>query len=118
MPDGGVLDRARQGYVTGVCPCCGQATSPEDGFDGNTFWWKGKAAEFTAYECDIFQIIAIAEGKWVRDDTLIRGVWGLGEPADAEASLKVLIHRVRKKIAPLGLKIANDGNRNYRLEAE
>ncbi len=101
-----------------TCPCCKQAVdagglqfSPETGV-----WRDGLHADLTPYEAAVFAVIHKNSPRFTSATRLINALYGAEDgPLDERGVLNVLLLRMRRKLAPIGVKIENKYGLGYRL---
>ncbi len=102
------------------CPCCGQATTPVDavtvGLQENRLVYRGQSIPLWPRLAELAFVLARRMPETVSYDTIISAMWGEAEGTDASNSVKVAVHELRPKLAPLGLRIVNTKDRGYRLD--
>ena len=73
-------------------------------FDSRIVTVAGETIELTALEFDVLGYLATQHGKIVHRDQLLEDVWG-GLPENADATLNVLLSRLRKKLSGVGMEV-------------
>jgi len=101
------------GYVT-ECPCCGQSVQAPP------LQVVSAMAGLSLYEHRVLAAIWGAAGQPVRADRIIDAVWYDdidGGPDDAPLQVRVLVHRLRRKLVGTGVRIGLGGqHRAYNIE--
>jgi DNA-binding response OmpR family regulator len=103
-----------------TCPCCKQEISarglqfsPETGVAIR----DGSRADLTPYEAAVFAVIHKNSPKFTPATKLINALYGAEDgPLDERGVLNVLLLRMRRKLAPIGVKIENQYGLGYRVE--
>lgn len=102
------------------CPLCrqdwpGEPMRPRVSLDDNLFITEAGTVELTRIEAEIVFILVARMPQVVVFDSLVNGIWGCHEPADALSDLRVHIAHTRPKVATLGFTIENVRQHGYRL---
>lgn len=96
------------------CPCCGQKV------DAPPLAVISATAGLSLYEHRVLAAIWDAKGMPVRADRIIDAVWYDdidGGPEDAGLQVRVLVHRLRRKLVGTGVRIGLGGqHRAYSIE--
>jgi uncharacterized protein (DUF433 family) len=102
------------------CPTCGNPNLPIEvrvDLDNNAIVHRGQAAELTPREAEILFVLAKRVGQTVYHERVRSQVYGVASTCAAESkSIHVVISRIRRKIAPLGLEVACDHGVGYGLK--
>jgi DNA-binding response OmpR family regulator len=106
----------------GCCPTCGQDIPPLmlliDVTAGRVthLGWEARLAPM---ECALLMALLRSSPQIVSYDRLLLSLYPGGEEPDWAAShLKVLVFRLRRKLKPMGLSIANSRSEGYALRAD
>lgn len=91
-----------------TCPVCGSHL-PDDAFIvdlyENVAIRNGLAVRMSPLETAILYLLWQSRPAVVDYEKVISGAWGANQPADVRACLTVIMSRLRRKIAPLGIQI-------------
>lgn len=97
------------------CPCCGQMMVGRDvrvWLESNTVSVGSRAVRLSPRQAEILSVLAEGRPLPVKKDHLMRRVYGVVESEGAYGALLASISQMRKKIAPLGLRIINQKPHN------
>lgn len=106
------------------CPCCGQTVAPPNGIMVNlerneiAVGWIDTVVKLSPRQAEVAAVLLRAMPRTVPTIRLISGVFGVMEPDSADNNLRVHIKNLRKRIAPLGLKISTLHLEGYRMEKD
>lgn len=82
----------------------------------NTFGFDGKSIRLEPKEAELLHTICAAYPRCASHDQIILGMWGRnGGPYCADEMLRVLISRLRPRLADIGLAIETERNVGYKL---
>lgn len=102
-----------------ICPTCKQLWSgvscPRVSLDDNTFIANGSVVALTATEAELLYLLVTRAPNVLRLDTIISSLWPRDEPNDPEGEVRVLVHKIRNKIASTHWSIDTVWGRGYRL---
>jgi DNA-binding response OmpR family regulator len=107
-----------------LCPCCHQPARLEGvvvSLDINTVSTSKGMAHLTPMQAEVLYSLVSAWPRSVPKNTLIQNLWGVIECEVPEKSLDAHFVPLRRKIAPLGLRIDTIRGwkaASYRLEKE
>lgn len=106
--------------MTACCPTCGQPVAEADTLlvspTGASVTRLGAGAVLTMSETTILAMMRKKYPAHAVRESIILDLYGLrDEPENAENTVRVLIHRLRHKLAPLGVDIENSHGFGYRL---
>ena len=92
---------------------------PEFEFDylRNVLYFKGKAIHLSPQQSDILRVLLNHRARPISLGTLIQRVYGITEPDQAAASIRVAIHALRKKIEVTGMIIRAQRGLGYEIDA-
>lgn len=101
------------------CPCCGQSV-PEPRFmvdlSTNTLSYMDHIVDFTPMEAEILKVMEEAYPRPAQSWHILERVYGQRTwPKEAKYCLLALIHRIRRKLAPIGVKIETKVHVGYKL---
>lgn len=102
-----------------VCPCCGSGIDAPVAVDlnTNTLSTRGETVRLTAREAEIMSILAKAYPAAATYQKIFAGLYGAGGgPDDPLNSLSVMLVRLRRLLAPLGISILTQHGKSLRLE--
>lgn len=103
-----------------TCPCCGRPYDKSLGVDlgSNLLYCAGAVVQLTATEAEIAHMLVERFPRTVSVESLIWGIYGPGEQKhkNTDAIIKVMVCKLRKKVAPVGLAIKVGYTRGYRLD--
>ena len=72
-------------------------------------------ARLTPLQFGLFRVLYRNLNRNVPLEVIHQAIWANPDLAPVSNSLGVLVHRLRPKIEPLGLRIENDWHRGYRM---
>lgn len=105
-----------------LCECCGQAVPEYGGIvaddDRGEIRFNGMAAcGFTPREYGVFRLLLDKRGRVASKDVILDRLYQLDVDDPPEIKIiDVFVCKLRKKLAPLGLKIGTAWGRGYYLE--
>lgn len=96
-----------------ACPCCGQAV------DKPSLAVISALAGLSRFEHRVLEAIWNARGEPLTPNQIADAVWHDdidGGPEDAPMNVRILVHRLRKKLEPAGISILTAGyHLGYRI---
>lgn len=97
------------------CPRCGSEIPKRVIVDLglNILSCPGGIIKLTPFEAEVVYTLVTKMPHVANLDYIISSVWGQTEPDTAKRSLNVTIHKLRKKLKPLGLKITTSRCQGY-----
>jgi DNA-binding response OmpR family regulator len=105
-----------------ICPCCGQSTQSSSlqwNDSGKTLIGPSGALSLTTREGDVFSVLwnERLSGRFLSREEIMDQVYALDPNGGPEGDniISVYMSRLRKKIAPFGLRIINSWGIGYRL---
>jgi DNA-binding winged helix-turn-helix (wHTH) protein len=105
----------------GCCPTCGQGL-PETGFlldvSANRLLIDGRLIVLRPMEAAILKVLfdGMAVAESVRTERVLTAIYGsTGIPDTGDASLRVTIHHLRKRLASTRLRLVNHPGKGYSL---
>jgi DNA-binding response OmpR family regulator len=102
-----------------TCPCCGRPYDRSIGVDlgSNRLYCAGAVVQLTPAEAELGHMLVENYPRTVSHESLIWGLYGPGEQKhkNTDAIVKVIVSKLRRKIAPVGLVIEVGQRRGYRL---
>lgn len=104
------------------CHCCGAPVAPDALMVDQvtyTLALGGRVAQLTKLEFDIFSILRAARGRGVvTNEALFEGLYAGRKRLPAPDVIKVVMTKVRKKLAPLGYGVASAWGVGYQLTTD
>lgn len=76
----------------------------------------GQPVEFSAREFAVLELLLMREGRVVSKEHMVNHLYGWGDEVGANA-IEVYVHRIRKKLEPLGCEIRTVRGMGYLMEA-
>lgn len=108
--------------MNGVCPCCAAAL-PDDGHiridaEGGFVCVGRHVVRLPESEFYVFLALWRVRPRMLSTEALMDALYGL-KPDDEpeEPIMKIFVHKVRRKLAPLGIEIETVWGRGYRLKS-
>ena len=83
----------------------------------NALYFKGEVIHLSPHESDILRVLLNHRARPILLGTLIQRVYGVNEPDQAAASIRVAIHNLRKKIQVTGMTIKAQPRLGYEIDA-
>ena len=75
----------------------------------------GQPVEFSAREFAVLELLLMREGRVVSKEHMVNHLYGWGDEVGANA-IEVYVHRIRKKLEPLGCEIRTVRGMGYLME--
>jgi two-component system OmpR family response regulator len=76
---------------------------------------EGKPVEFSAREFAVLELLLMREGRVVTKEHMVNHLYGWGDEVGPNA-IEVYVHRIRKKLEPLGCDIRTVRGMGYLME--
>jgi len=76
---------------------------------------EGKPVEFSAREFAVLELLLMREGRVVTKEHMVNHLYGWGDEVGPNA-IEVYVHRIRKKLEPLGCEIRTVRGMGYLME--
>jgi len=83
----------------------------------NALYFRGQVIHLSPHESDVLRVLLNHRARPVSVNTLIQRVYGVNEPDQAAASIRVAVYNLRKKIQPTGMVIKAQPRLGYEIDA-